>query len=279
MEEHIYPTPWGEVHYWTGRAEGDRPWLVMLPGLTADCRLFEKQTEYFEGKFHCMVWDAPAHGSSRPFKLEFYMDDLTAYLHDIFEREGIDRPVLVGQSMGGYIAQAFIQRFPGRAAGFVSIDSAPLQREYFTGWELALLKHATWMYRSIPWKVLVKWGSTGTAVSPYGQALMRRTMESYEKAEYCALAGHGYRLLALAVEASKDLPIDCPVLLLCGEKDGAGSSRRYNRAWTKRTGFPLVWLKGAGHNSNTDVPDEVNRLVEEFAADIFAEKESGRNSL
>lgn len=279
MQEQIYSTRWGDLHYWLGRAGEDRPWLVMLPGLTADRHLFDRQTERFQENFNCLVWDAPAHGSSRPFSLDFLMDDLTGFLDGIFQTEGVRRPVLIGQSMGGYIAQAYIQRFPGRAAGFVSIDSAPLQRKYFTGWELALLKHATWMYRSIPWKALVKWGSAGTAVSPYGQALMRRMMESYEKAEYCALAGYGYRLLALAVEASKDLPIDCPVLLLCGEKDGAGSSRRYNRAWSKSTGFPLVWLKGAGHNSNTDVPDEVNRLVEEFAADIFAEKESGRNSL
>ena len=54
------------------------------------------------------------------------------------------------------------------------------------------------------------------------------------------------------------------MLLMCGEKDTAGSSKRYNRAWTKKTGFPLVWLEGAGHNSNTDVPDRVNELIDTF---------------
>lgn len=264
MTENIYQTSLGDIHYWVCRAGGDKPWLVLLPGLTADHHLFDKQIEYFESKYNCFVWDAPAHGSSRPFKLEFYMDDLTGYLHDIFQKENITGPVLAGQSMGGYIAQAYIRRFPGEAAGFISIDSAPLSRSYFSGWELALLMHAYWMYRCIPWKMLLKLGSTGTACSAYGRELMERTMRSYSPKEYCKLADHGYRLLSLAVESHGDSEPGCPVLLLCGENDGAGSSKRYNRAWTKRTGFPLVWLQGAGHNSNTDVPDAVNRLIDKF---------------
>ena len=264
MTEKIFHTKLGDIHYWVNMEDKDRPWLVFLPGLTADHRLFDKQIEYFEGKYNCFVWDAPAHGSSRPFKLEFYMDELTAYLHDIFEREAVDRPVLIGQSMGGYIAQAYIKRFPGTVQVFVSIDSAPLSCGYFAGWELALLKHAYWMYRPIPWEMLVKLGSSGTAQSEYGRGLMESMMRRYETKEYCLLADHGYRLLSLAVEAHGNYEPDCPVLLMCGEKDTAGSSKRYNRAWTKKTGFPLVWLEGAGHNSNTDVPDRVYELIDTF---------------
>lgn len=236
----------------------------MLPGLTADHHLFDKQVEHFEGRYNCFVWDAPAHGSSRPFRLEFYMDDLTGYLHDIFQKEGITGPVLIGQSLGGYISQAYMERFPGEAAGFVSVDSCPLERKYYTGMEIAMMKHTKAMYMSFPWKLLVKLGSDGTASSPYGRELMRRTMLSYRKEEYCSLADHGYRLLSAAIEACRDYTIHCPALLLCGEKDNAGSAKRYNRAWTKRTGFPLVWLQGAGHNSNTDAPGEVNRLIDKF---------------
>ncbi len=63
-----------------------------------------------------------------------------------------------------------------------------------------------------------------------------------------------------------DLPyeIPCPALLICGEKDHAGSCIRYNKAWHKNTGIPLVWIEGAGHNSNTDAPDKVNDLIQEF---------------
>lgn len=264
MTEKVFATPLGELHYWVAPGEKEAPWLVMLPGLTADHRLFERQTEAFAGRYPCLVWDAPGHGASRPFRLEVFMDELTGWLHALLRREGAKRPVLIGQSMGGYIAQAYSKRYPGTVAGFVSVDSAPLSRAYFSGWELALLRHAYWLYRLIPWKLLLKWGSTGTARSPYGRALMARMMEGYAPQEYCRLAAWGYRLLSLAVEAHGNREPDCPVLLLCGEEDRAGSSRRYNRAWAARAGHRLVWLKGAGHNSNTDAPEEVNRLIEEF---------------
>ena len=49
-----------------------------------------------------------------------------------------------------------------------------------------------------------------------------------------------------------------------GEKDGAGSAKRYNRAWERREGHVVHWIEGAGHNSCCDRPDTVNSLIEEF---------------
>ena len=46
------------------------------------------------------------------------------------------------------------------------------------------------------------------------------------------------------------------------DKDRAGSCIRYNKAWHKQSGIPIEWIKGAGHNSNTDQPEIVNCLIE-----------------
>ena len=264
MEHKTFSTPDGLIHYWVSSAGPKQPWLVLLPGLTADHRLFERQLEAFEGHFSLLVWDAPAHGLSRPFALRFSMHDLAAWLHGIIAAEGVEAPFFIGQSLGGYIAQAYISCWPEGVRGFVSIDSAPLSRQYYTNWELALLHHAEGMYRAIPWQPLLKWGITGTAATPYGRRLIKTIWADYERTEFCALAGHGYRMLAQAVEAQPAYALPCPVLLLCGKKDEAGSVKRYNRAWVKREGHRLVWIEGAGHNSNTDAPARVNALIEDF---------------
>lgn len=60
---------------------------MFLPGLTADHHLFDKQIEGRGDKYNCLTWDAPAHGSSRPFELKFTMYDIAQYLHDILEKE------------------------------------------------------------------------------------------------------------------------------------------------------------------------------------------------
>ena len=49
----------------------------------------------------------------------------------------------------------------------------------------------------------------------------------------------------------------------------AGSCIRYNREWHRKTKIPLKWIEGAGHNSNTDKPDMINSLLEEFFSNIL----------
>lgn len=150
-----------------------------------------------------------------------------------------------------------------------------------TALEIWLLKRMETVYRYYPWKWLLRSGSKGVAVSSYGRKLMYDTMKGYEgqQERYAKLAGHGFHILAEAME--RDLPyrIGCPALLLCGKKDHAGSCIRYNRAWHKNTGIRLEWIENAGHNSNTDAPETVNRLIEEQAmqceAEIKSEKMEG----
>jgi pimeloyl-ACP methyl ester carboxylesterase len=172
--------------------------------------------------------------------------------------------------MGGYLGQMFMQLFPNKAVGFVSIDSAPLQRQYYTGIERWLLHRMTPVYRYYPWKTLLRQGTNGVATTEYGRALMKEFMMTYDgdQAWYAKLAGHGYRMLAEAVEAGLPYEIRCPALLICGKKDHAGSCIRYNKAWHKNTGIPIAWIRDAGHNSNTDAPETVNRLIEELVVTI-----------
>ncbi len=256
-------TPLGSIAYWVSRTKNECGInLVFLPGLTADHRFFKKQTEYFQGKYNLLVWDAPGHYKSRPFQLNYSLEDKAKWLHDILEEEGFEKPVLVGQSMGGYVSQAYMELFPGNAGGFVSIDSAPLKRIYYPGWEIWFLKHTYLMYMSIPWKLLIRWGSRGTAQTEYGRGLMHEVMSGYDKKYYCELAAHGYRILAEAIEKNRPYEIDCPAILICGTRDRAGDVKKFNRMWAEREGLEIVWLDGAGHNSNNDMPAEVNETIE-----------------
>lgn len=274
MKEKTHDTPCGRIHYWANnRSSGGGPTLVFLPGLTADHRLFDPQIEYFYDKHSVLVWDAPGHASSWPFDLSFTLMDKAGWLKEIFAAEGIDHPVIIGQSMGGYVGQAFMQRFPGALKGFLSIDSAPLQKKYVTGPELWLLKRTEPIYRLYPWGALLKSGAKGCAVSPYGRQLMRDMMMVYDRdrSRYARLAGHGFRMLAAAIEADLPYEIDCPALLICGVRDQAGSTKRYNWAWHKAAGIPIQWVPEAGHNSNTDQPQLVNSMIETFLASLSAE--------
>lgn len=240
----------------------------MLPGLTADHHLFDGQVEHFRGKANLLVWDAPGHGVSRPWAGDLALDNQARLLRQILESEGIERPVLIGQSMGGYVSQAFLQLFPDDALGFVSIDSAPLKKQYYAGWETASLKHMLSMYKCIPWNMLVKWTATGCSETPEGKQYMLDLANNYGRKTFQELSSEGYKQLALAIESDKLYDIPCPLLVLCGEKDAAGFTKKYNEDWQRRESVNLVWVPEAGHNSNMDAPDFVNAQIDSFLATL-----------
>ena len=268
VTEKIFETASGVIHYWVNDIVLARKTLVFLPGLTADHHLFDRQIESFEKEYNLLTWDAPGHAASRPFRLDFSLMDKAIWLHEILKNEKLSHPILIGQSMGGYVSQCFMQKYPGEASGFISIDSAPLKRCYVTGAEIWLLKRTAPMFRAFPWNTLKQLGAKGCAETDYGRRLMEHFIDSYTKDEYCRLAGHGYRILAEAMEADLPYVIDCPAILICGEKDQAGSARSYNRRWAKRESLPIFWIENAGHNSNTDKPEEVNQIIRDFARSI-----------
>ena len=101
--------------------------------------------------------------------------------------------------MGGYLAQMYMELYPDKIKGFISIDSAPLQKSYMTAMEIWLLERAEPLYKIYPWKALLRAGSGGCAETEYGQNLMQKMMMSYDSdpKEYARLAGFGYRMLVI----------------------------------------------------------------------------------
>lgn len=274
MKEKNYETRCGSITYWIDCIDEEAYTLVFLPGLTADHRLFDKQLEYFQGKWNLFVWDAPAHAKSRPFSFDFTLKDKATWLKEILDREKIRKPIIIGQSMGGYVGQAFEEYFPHTLCGFISIDSAPIQRHYMSNMELWFLERTEPMYRMYPWKALVRDAAKGLATTPYGQQNMREIMLEYssDPKYYAHLAGQGFFMLAQAIKADLRYEITCPALLICGEKDHAGFTAKYNRRWHEQTGLEIHWIKDAGHNANADKPEEINAIIENFLDSLKAKE-------
>lgn len=56
MIQKMFPTELGSITYWiTASKTPSKPWLVFLPGLTANHHLFKDQIEHFKGKANLFV--------------------------------------------------------------------------------------------------------------------------------------------------------------------------------------------------------------------------------
>ena len=254
-------TSQGKVCYWCSDSwSSDRKTLFFLHGLTADHRMFQGQYDYFEHDYNILSWDAPLHGKSRPFHA-FNFEITTECIKRIFEREYIREAIFIGQSMGGFLTQAVIKRYPQLVSGFVSIDSCPYGLQYYSKSDIWWLKQVEWMSKLFPLAALKKAIARQSTLTKAGYDNMISMLEPYQKNELCHLMGIGY---ASFLKDNCNLEIKCSAVLVVGDKDRTGKVKKYNEQWKKNTGFQLEVVEGAAHNSNVDQPYQVNKIIERF---------------
>lgn len=61
---------------------------------------------FFSKQYNIIVWDAPAHGKSRPYE-DFSYCNAAEEFKIILDIEGVNSTVLIGQSAGGFVTQSF----------------------------------------------------------------------------------------------------------------------------------------------------------------------------
>lgn len=260
LEMHL-ETARGTVCYWISEEpQPARSTIVFLHGLTADHRLFDQQIGPFAADHTVIVWDAPAHGRSRPYT-DFTYPNAAADLKQILARHGIVSAIMVGQSMGGYIVQSFIHRYPQMVKAFVGIDTSPYGSSYYSRADQWWLRQVERLSRLYPVGLLKSGIAKQVAVTEYGRQSMLAMLEPYGKRELCHLMGIGY---AGFLADNRDIRIPCPVLLLVGEQDRTGKVPQYCARWAAKTGYPLKTIKGAAHNANADNAAAVNQAIREF---------------
>lgn len=252
--------PEGNVVFWRSDSfDHTKDTLFFSHGLTADHTMFENQIEYFQYTHNIIAWDAPAHGKSRPFS-NFTYENAANSIKDILDECSVSKVILIGQSMGGYIAQAFISRYEKYVKAFISIDSTPYGN-YYSKSDIWWLNQVEWMAKLFPVKLLKSSIAKQNAITEAGRNNMLHMLNDYTKDELCHLMGIGY---AVFLKDNKDLQIHCPVLLIVGEKDYTGKVKEYNKKWAENTGFSIAWIPNAAHNSNVDNPEVVNNHIKEF---------------
>lgn len=265
MKQSVFETARGGIAYWTSTpVRSELPWLVLLPGITADHRIFDLQVDALAESANLITWDAPSHGLSRPFPLDWSFDQLAEWLHAILEREGATRAVLAGHSMGGYVAQVYAERHPAEVCGFVGIDTAPLERSYYRSIELFFLRHIHRMYRFMDWNGLVRRSVEKNALATDARRRAAEALAGYDKDSYTALMAQGFKAHVEEVARGRSYRLTCPALLLCGEHDTTGAVRQTTTTWSRREGIPLQWIPGAAHNVTWDNPEAVTKAIGDF---------------
>ena len=249
----------GKTFYWIEKR--NTPFtLAFLPGLTANHHLFDSQIDAFSEKYSIIVWDAPAHGQSRPYK-DFSYPNAAEELKRILDTEGITKVVLIGQSAGGFVAQSFYKKYADLVCGIITIGSCPYGPSYYSKSDLFWLRQTKWMFGLYPDGILRNTMAKMCGRTKHARENMLNMLSDYSKDELCRLMYIGFA--GFIPEISR-MNISCPMWLIVGEHDKTGKVMSYNRKWHKEEGHQLYIIEGAAHNANDDKPEQVNGLISEF---------------
>ena len=94
------------------RVIGEGSPVMLVHGFGEDSRVWEKQEAVLEKHFRLILPDLPGSGESEMTE-DVSMEAMARVLKQILDQLEIDTCIVVGHSMGGYIALAFAELFPG----------------------------------------------------------------------------------------------------------------------------------------------------------------------
>jgi len=99
--------------------------IVLLHGYLETGEVWKPLSEKLETDFRIIAVDLPGHGESEVKGSSHTMEFLARAVRAVTSDAGAERIVLVGHSLGGYAALAFVELFPEMLAGYVLFHSHP----------------------------------------------------------------------------------------------------------------------------------------------------------
>jgi pimeloyl-ACP methyl ester carboxylesterase len=240
------------------------PTLVFLHGVGGGHAAWHDQLPYFAATgLRAVAWDQPGYGASplvEPYDFEHVADALRGLL----EHLGGAPVVLVGHSMGGFVAQEAYARFPQLVGALVLAFTSPafggaggdFQRAFIAD-RISPLDAGQTM-AGIAARLMP--GMRGATSKSAGLQRAERVMAGVLPATYRKAVA-----LLTTFDRRAMLPaIAVPTLLVAGAEDRTAPAAVMQRMAHKIPGAEYAVLAGCGHLGPMDQPDEFNRVLEDF---------------
>jgi 3-oxoadipate enol-lactonase len=235
--------------------------ILWVHGFPLSSGVFEDQLA-IRGVRHIMP-DLPGFGASRANVGDVTIDDYARIVLDLLDHRGIDRAVLAGLSMGGYVCLAIARLAPERLRGLILIDTKEkpdddtARNGRFASIEKVKREGTAPVVEAMLPKML-----TPDAPAPLRERV-REIMTSASPAGVIA----ALRAMAVRPDSTPVLPsIAAPTLILVGDGDVITPASDAQRMAAAIPRARLVVIHGAAHLSNLEKPEEFNRAVSGFVA-------------
>jgi pimeloyl-ACP methyl ester carboxylesterase len=262
----------GHTIFYVVKGEG-KP-IILIHGYGAGMWVWEKQIDFLSQFYRVYALDLIGHGFSDRPRIPYTPEAYIYFLRDFMNGVGIEKAILIGNSMGGGIAWAMAALFPERVERFVLINCIPpdvlgqVRNESFrtlvTIKDIPFLPYlviASRNKRSIKW-ILQECVSNIKLITP--EILDRQ----YQISKIRGTTWVIYSTFKNAKEAPKLKDylsrIYQPTLLLWGERDLIFPPSVGEDLHRAIKGSKFHTIEKSGHIPMWETPEEVNQAILDF---------------
>jgi pimeloyl-ACP methyl ester carboxylesterase len=249
-----------EIHY---TVEGSGPPVTLVHGVGADLRSWDAIAALLSPRFRVVRLDLRGHGRSSRIetcRLEDFLDDVSLVLDTL----GVARTHLVGFSLGGMIAQAFVLAHPERVekVAFISAVAGRTPEERANVMARARKVREEGI-ASVVAAAQDRWFTDGFQKAH--PEIVRQRLAELEANDHRSYAA------AYAVFAEGDIGprlnlIRHPALIVTGEHDVGSNTRMARFMHESIPGSRLCILPGLKHSVLLEAPETIADLLSDFMA-------------
>jgi pimeloyl-ACP methyl ester carboxylesterase len=246
-----------DVRLYYERAGSGEPELLFVPGWCCDHTAFQPQFDHFAPDHAVTAVDLRGVGKSDAPDEGYSIPELADDIAALCAAVGIERPVIVGHSLGGMIAVELGARQPALASALVLVDPGPIDPlpatvEFYRGFAEQLEGPDGEVIRR---EYVQDMGARNEELARWIVDLMCAVPQSVAAAVIRGVTEWNGRDLLKRCEM--------PVLLLRAWLD---SSTDVLRLLELKPDMEVGVTVGAGHFHQLEVPEQANALIERFLA-------------
>jgi pimeloyl-ACP methyl ester carboxylesterase len=222
--------------------------------------MWDQQIDFFSPRFRVIAPDAFGFGGSHPPR-PWTMPDMGGAVLEVLDHLQVDRCILVGLSMGGYIALPLTLSNPTRVAQLVlahtrARSDTEVERANRNTMIEALRQEGI---VTLPARMVPRLLGPGASVS-LRQSLTESILGATAEASIHAVAAMRDRF-----DHTQDLRrISCPTLVITGPDDAIIKVEDSRAMAANLPQGRLAVIPGTGHLSNLEAPAAFNKTLDEF---------------
>jgi 3-oxoadipate enol-lactonase len=253
----------------TGPATPGRA-LVLLHAFPLAAEMWRPQLDAVPDGWRFVAPDLRGFGQSPAGDLQFpaTMADHARDVVALLDHLGLERTLIAGLSMGGYVAFALLRLAPARIAGLVLADTRPEADD-----DTARAARDAMMET-------LRQGGAAAVFERMLQGLLGATTRSSRpelvqqvRALAVAQPEVGIRDAIQRLKSRDDSTdllagIACPTIVVVGSEDQITAVDVARRMQTRVPGADLAIVEGAGHLSNLEQPEQFNRVLATFLSRV-----------